>query len=191
MILLLDIDRTLNRLHPPTARSIRDLAPQELRGTNGQPFWDWATAHLSKVVYPPHEEAFNVLRLLSAHASGVFVNTGRPEALRAVSERWLRRHLNVDRIWMRASDDFRMTTEVKLSNLTELLRFHPSAEIYAFEDNVATLRSYKEAGLIGLHAPHCWDRLREALKDNNTDRLTQILRHHAFSSRATAEDEPN
>lgn len=182
MILLLDIDCTLNRLHPPTARSIRDLAPEELRGTNGRAFWEWAIAHLSSVVYPPHEEAFETLRLLSSHASAIFVNTGRPEALRAASERWLRRHLVVDRIWMRAADDFRMTTEVKRANLAQLLCFHRPADIYAFEDNPATLRCYKEAGITSLRAPHCWSKLRQALRGETTeDRLAEILKCHAFS----------
>ena len=79
MILVLDLDRTLNRLHPSWVRSIRDLAPAELRAENGRAFWDWIIAHLTEVEYPPHQPALDILHVLAADASAVVINTGRPK----------------------------------------------------------------------------------------------------------------
>ena len=96
MILVLDLDRTLNRLHPSWVSSIRDLAPAELRAENGRAFWDWIITHLTEVEYSPHQPALDILDVLAADASAVVINTGRPEALRRVSEHWLQRFLRVE-----------------------------------------------------------------------------------------------
>jgi hypothetical protein len=181
MILVLDLDRTLNRLYPASARSIRDLAPPELRAEHGRPFWDWVIAHLLRVVYPPHETAVAILRLLSADSSRIVVNTGRPEALREVSENWIQHFLPVDEIRMRANDDFRPTAQVKRDNIDSLLRAYPSREIFAFDDNEAALRTYSEAKITSLRAPECWTSLLAAMRSPG-EKLDLILKRCAFSS---------
>lgn len=180
MILVLDLDRTLNRLYPAWVRSIRDLAPAQLRAENGRAFWDWIITHLSSIEYPPHEGALKAVQALCSEASAVVINTGRPEALRAVSERWVRRFLRVDGIWMRANDDFRPTAEVKRDNLCELLQIHRQEEIFAFDDNQAALRTYREAGANALWAPRCWEGLLAALESRAAhESAASVLRRHA------------
>lgn len=183
MILLLDLDRTLNRLYPPSARSIRDLAPADLRAENGSALWDWIVEHLSKMAYPPLEEAFAAIRLLSTETSAIFVNTGRPEALRETSHRWLSQFANVDHIWMRSHRDFRRTAEVKLDNIVTLVRSHPPDDIFAFDDNEAALEKYRQVGMNTMTAPECWNALLAAL---NTRALGEtpgeVLRRCALRS---------
>jgi hypothetical protein len=183
MILILDLDRTLNRLYPPSARSIRDLAPPDLRAENGRRFWDWVIDHLLQVAYPPHETAFAVLKVLSAEASKIIVNTGRPETLRGVSEDWIRCFLPVDEIRMRADDDFRPTAEVKRNNITSVLRAHSSGEIYAFDDNEAALRIYREIGIASLRAPDCWNDLLGATRSRK-ETMNVLLKQHAISDQS-------
>lgn len=88
MLLILDVDYTLNCFYPP---SVHDLAPPELLGQEGPALWAWLIEHLSTVEYPVREQAVEVLGWLNACAPKVVVSTGRPEALRDVTERWLRR----------------------------------------------------------------------------------------------------
>jgi hypothetical protein len=183
MILVLDLDRTLNRLHPAWVRSIRDLAPAELRAENGRAFWDWIISHLAKVEYPPHKPALETLKLLCAEATAVTINTGRPEALRAVSRRWLEQFMRVDGIWMRGNDDFRPTAEVKRDNLESLLRLYPSDEVFAFDDNEAALRTYREAGVDAFWAPRCWDELLIEIRGRESNQaVASILRRYAAAS---------
>jgi hypothetical protein len=181
MILLLDLDRTLNRLNPPSVRSIRELAPTNLRAENGPAFWGWIIEHLSKTAYPPLEKAFAVVRLLSTESSAIFVNTGRPEALREASSRWLAQFLNVDHMWMRSDNDFRATAEVKLDNVAALIRTHPADDIFAFDDNQAALQKYRQVGMNIMAAPECWSALLTALENRTTgESAGAVLRRYAL-----------
>src|SRR6266508_4305537 len=135
MLLILDVDFTLNRFYPP---SIRELAPAELIEQNGPPLWDWVVEHLSTVEYPVHEEAVEVLQWLNRCAPRVLVSTGRPEALRAVTERWLRQFFHFEQLFMRPAGDFRPNAEVKLDTLTySILPLGGTPQIYAFDDDLS------------------------------------------------------
>jgi beta-phosphoglucomutase-like phosphatase (HAD superfamily) len=183
MILVLDLDRTLNRLFPDWVRSIRDLAPAPLRSENGRALWDWLIAHLTSVEYPPQQAALEALAPLCAEASAVVINTGRPEALREVSQRWLARFLRVDGLWMRADDDFRPTAEVKRDNLELLLRSYTGDDVFAFDDNQAAVTAYRRAGINALWAPRCWDELLAAIADRAAhESAADILRRCAEGS---------
>ena len=181
MILLLDLDRTLNRLEPPSVRSVRELAPDHLRTENGTAFWGWIIEHLSKTAYPPLEEAFAVLRLLSTESSAIFVNTGRPEALREASRLWVAQFIDVDHIWMRSNNDFRATAEVKLDNVAALVRSHAAEDIFAFDDNQAALQRYHQAGMNIMAAPECWSALLTALENRTPgESAAAVLKRYAL-----------
>src|SRR5947209_18212942 len=110
MILVLDLDRTLNRLYPPWIRSIRELVPPEL-AKNGPEAWEWIAAHVATTDYPVNETALPIVRKLSECASRVFVNTGRPEMAWDATVKWLRNYFRVDRLLMRARGDLRPTAD--------------------------------------------------------------------------------
>jgi hypothetical protein len=179
MILVLDFDRTLNQLYPASVRSIRELAPAVLQAENGRAFWDWIIDHLRRVDYPPYQPAIETVRLLASEASAVVINTGRPEAVRAISTRWIARFLAIDEIWMRADSDFRPTAEVKRDNLRAILRSNPGQETFAFDDNRNVLSAYREEGVHGLHAPECWSRLRSSILARGAqESVAAVLKRH-------------
>jgi hypothetical protein len=100
-----------------------------------------------------------------------------------VSERWVARFLRVDALLMRANDDFRPTAEVKRDNLQLLPRPCRSRDIFAFDDNPAALRAYREAGINALWAPRCWDDLLAAIAEGAAhQRAADILRRCAANS---------
>lgn len=157
MILVLDLDRTLNRLYPPWARSIRDLVPPALARRGRYEMWNWITAHLAAHEYPVHDVAVPVVRALSTHASCVIVNTGRPETAWNATDGWLRSYFRVDQLLMRAEGDFRRTVEIKRDHFTaEILPSYPGELVCAFDDNSQAVRMYREHGAIALQAPECW-----------------------------------
>jgi hypothetical protein len=160
MILVLDLDRTLNRLYPPWARSIRDLVPPAVARRGGYAIWDWIAAHLAERNYPVHEAALPAVRTLSARASRVIVNTGRPEMAWDITEHWLRGHFRVDQLLMRAKGDFRRTVEIKREHFrAHITPLDPGELIYAFDDNPEAVSMYREHGAIALLAPECWTAL--------------------------------
>lgn len=165
MILILDLDRTLNILEPASARSIRDLAPPRLRARNGAALWKWIANHVSEVEYRVHEGALEVVEALSEEADVVAVNTGRPEASRASTMRWLERYFRVDLLLMRADDDFRSTFEVKRDNHDRaILPLRAGHLTFAFDDNPSAVEFYRRAGAIALAAPRCWETLSSELR---------------------------
>jgi hypothetical protein len=159
MILVLDRDRTLNRLYPPWTRSIRELVPPEL-GRNSSETWEWIAAHVASVDYPVNETALPIVRKLSASASRVFVNTGRPEMAADATLKWLRNYFRADQLLMRARGDRRPTAEIKRDNL--LSNVVPASHgdiIYAFDDSPRTVQMYQEEGAVAFLAPQCWTAL--------------------------------
>ncbi|MBV8362604.1 MAG: hypothetical protein JO189_32435 [Deltaproteobacteria bacterium] len=157
MILVLDLDRTLNLLYPPWIRSIRDLVPPALASRGSYEMWEWIAAHVVENNYPVHEAAVPVIRTLSAQASRVIVNTGRPEKARCATEGWLHNYFKVDQLLMRAEGDFRRTVEIKREHLImDILPSCPGEVIYAFDDNREAVRMYQDNGAIALVAPECW-----------------------------------
>jgi hypothetical protein len=162
MLLILDVDYTLNQFYPP---SIRDLAPAELIAENGPPLWDWIVEHLSTVDYPAQEEAVEVLQWLNRYDPLVVVSTGRPEALRSVTEQWLRQHFHFDQLCMRPTGDFRLNAEVKRDNLARIiLPLGEGHEPYAFDDDTGALAMYVQEGVRAFAAPTCWGQLRAQLQ---------------------------
>lgn len=165
MVLLLDLDRTLNCLQPAGIRSIRELAPPALAEAGGQPLWSWLIDHLSKVDYPINKDALAILEQLSGIAPIVVINTGRPEGVREITADWLARYIKVDYLLMRGSSDYRPTVQVKRDNLVErILLLYRSDDILAFEDNVASVRMYREAGIRTFSAPEIWGELIRAVQ---------------------------
>ncbi|MBV8056127.1 MAG: hypothetical protein JO071_12905 [Deltaproteobacteria bacterium] len=157
MILVLDLDRTLNRLYPPWVRSIRDLVPPALARQGSYEMWEWIAAHVAENDYPVYKTAVLVVRALSARASRIIVNTGRPEKARHATEAWLHKYFRVDQLLMRAEGDFRRTVEVKREHLIiDILPLYPEEMIYAFDDNRESVRMYQDNGAIALLAPECW-----------------------------------
>lgn len=165
MLLILDLDSTLNTLTPPWVRSVRELAPRYLRERGGAGLWKWIAAHVSEVEYPVRERALEVVATLSETAEVVAVNTGRPEACRDATTRWLRRYFRVDMLLMRADGDFRPTFEVKRDNHDRaILPLRSGRMTYAFDDNPRAVEVYRHAGAIAFAAPQCWDMLSHELK---------------------------
>ena len=163
MILILDLDRTLNRLYPPWTRSIRDLVPLVLAGSNRRVMWEWIAAHLAENKYPVHDGAVRVVQALSERASRVIVNTGRPEIILDDTREWLRNYFRVDQLMMRAAGDFRRTIEIKREHLTvDIVPAFPGETIYAFDDNQETVQMYRRHGAVALLAPECWTAIANA-----------------------------
>jgi hypothetical protein len=160
MLLIFDLDRTLNCLHPATLKSVRELAPRHLIHENGPALWEWIANHLNSVEYPVNQDALDVIRGLGRHACAVVVNTGRPETARDATERWLKRFFRVDLLFMRSTADFRPTSVVKHDHLIRnILPIYGSADAYAFEDNNSSLDMYRGSGVAAFAAPNCWQRL--------------------------------
>lgn len=89
----------------------------------------------------------------------------------------------IDALWMRANDDFRPTAEVKRDNLQLLPRACQSRDIFAFDDNPAALRAYRDAGINALWAPRCWDDLLAAIGEGAAHQgAAEILRRCAANS---------
>src|SRR5207244_9919732 len=88
------------------------------------------------------------------------VNPGRPEMAWDITDHWLRRHVRVDQLLMRAKGDFRRTVEVKREHFrTHILPFWQAELIYAFDDNREAVSMYQQHGAIALLAPECWTAL--------------------------------
>ncbi len=166
MVLLLDLDRTLNCLRPAEIRSIRELAPSALVRAGGPPLWSWLTRHLSEVEYPINQDALAVVEELCERAPAtVIVSTGRPEGTRAITADWLARYVRIDSLLMRGDDDFRPTVEVKKDNLCRyVLSHHSPKDIWAFEDNSSSVHMYREAGIRTFSTPEIWGKLRFAMQ---------------------------
>ncbi len=164
MLLILDVDFTLNHFYPP---SIRDLVPAELLENPQSPqMWDWIVEHLNTVRYPVREDAVAVLQQLDQHKPTVVVSTGRPEALRTTTERWLEQFFRVERAFMRPHGDYRHNSEIKRDALTQFIQpLAGSRPIYAFEDDAEALAMYREAGVVTFPAPNCWERLSTRLRE--------------------------
>jgi hypothetical protein len=165
MIVVLDLDRTLNCLSPAGTRSIRELAPAALVKAGGEPLWRWLTDHLSRTEYPVNSDALLVLEELRELAPTIVVNTGRPEGSREVTEHWLGRYVKINYLLMRAAYDFRPTVEVKRDNLTrQIMPFYRTEEMLAFEDNATSVQMYQQTGIRTFSAPECWIKLRDSLR---------------------------
>lgn len=161
MLLILDVDYTLNHFYPP---SIHDFAPPELVGHNNPQLWDWIIEHLSTTEYPVHETAVAVLERLNRCQPLVVVSTGRPEALRAVTERWLRQFFQFEHVFMRPKGDCRLNAEIKRDVLTQtILPLAQGRTVYAFEDDASALEMYRESGVRTFVAPGCWQQLHTHL----------------------------
>ena len=173
MLLILDVDYTLNRFYPP---SIQDLAPPELLEQEGPTLWEWVVEHLSTVEYPVHEQAVEVLGWLNACSPKVVVSTGRPEALREVTERWLRRFFHFERMFMRKTNDFRPNAEIKRDTLIHnILPLRGGRQLYAFEDDAFALEMYRQQGVRTFAAPTCWPELHARLHNNPEPASLQAL----------------
>lgn len=182
MLLILDVDYTLNRFYPP---SIQDLAPSELLEQTGPPLWEWIIDHLSTVEYPVHEQAVEVLQCLNTCSPKVVVSTGRPEALREVTENWLQRFFHFEQLFMRKTGDFRPNAEIKRDALTnDILPLRGERQVYAFEDDALALEMYQQEGVRTFAAPSCWPELHTRLQDN-----PQPARVHALMNTCTGEAE--
>jgi len=165
MLLILDVDYTLNRFYPP---SIRELAPPELLDNRNPQLWEWLVDHLSTVEYPVHEIAVEVLQRLNRCDPLVVVSTGRPEALRDVTEKWLRQFFQFEHLFMRSDGDFRQNAEVKRDTLTNtILPLAGSRQVYAFEDDAGSLQMYQELGVRPFAAPDCWEKLSVHLQNDH------------------------
>ena len=164
MLLILDVDYTLNYFYPP---SVHDLAPPELLEQEGPALWAWLIEHLSTVEYPVREQAVEVLGWLNACTPKVVVSTGRPEALRDVTERWLRRFFHFERLFMRQAQDLRSNADIKRDALIHhILPPADGRRVYAFEDDAAALDMYRRHGVRTFAAPACWPELHARLRNN-------------------------
>jgi hypothetical protein len=173
MLLILDVDYTLNRFYPP---SIRELAPPELLDNSNPQLWEWLVEHLRTVEYPVHETAVEVLRRLNRCNPLVVVSTGRPEALREVTERWLRQFFQFEHLFMRPNGDFRLNAEVKRDVLVNsILPLAAGRQTYAFEDDKGALQMYREAGVRPFTAPDCWEKLQASLLDDHAPTEMQTI----------------
>ena len=130
MLLILDVDYTLNQFYPP---SLPDIAPAGLIEQSGPPMWEWITQHLTEVEYPVWDKAVETVDWLHQCRPTVIVSTGRPEALRCVTDRWLRQYFRFDTLLMRQPDDYRPNAEIKQAALQDsILPRAGEKQVYAF-----------------------------------------------------------
>lgn len=173
MLLILDVDYTLNRFYPP---SIREIVPPELLDNSNPQLWEWIVEHLSTVEYPVHEMAVAVLQRLYRCDPLVVVSTGRPEALRDATEKWLRQFFHFEHLFMRSDGDFRQNADVKRDALTTaILPLAGSRQAYAFEDDAGSLEMYQELGVCSFAAPDCWEELSAKIQDEHEPQVMRTI----------------
>jgi hypothetical protein len=159
MVLIIDLDQTLNCLTPPF-RSLLDAVPHEIRVRGDASLWSWISGHLSRVSYPPNASAIRAIRRLRGIAGVTIINTGRPEGSRSVTEKWLKQFVAFDYLFMRADGDCRATWLVKRENCVErIMPLSAGRRVYAFDDNPSAVAMYGELGAIAFRAPGCWQAL--------------------------------
>ena len=179
MLLILDVDYTLNQFYPP---SLQDIAPPGLVEQSGPPLWEWIVEHLTEVEYPVWEKAVEIVHWLQQCQPTVIVSTGRPEALRTVTEHWLRQHFRFDALLMRQPDDYRPNPEIKQSALNDFIVPQiGEKQVYAFEDDERAVDMYKQAGITTFTAPDCWDRLQPHLRETEPETIHSVLSDSADS----------
>ncbi len=173
MLLILDVDYTLNQFYPP---SLPDIAPAGLIEQSGPPMWEWITQHLKEVEYPVWEKAVEIVHWLHQCKPTVIVSTGRPEALRGVTERWLRRYFRFDTLLMRQADDFRPNAEIKQDALQKnIVPRIGEKRVYAFEDDATTLTMYQQEGIQTFTAPACWEQLQPHMQESEPAAIHSVL----------------
>ena len=173
MLLILDVDYTLNQFYPP---SLPDIAPAGLIEQSGPPMWEWITQHLKEVEYPVWEKAVEIIHWLHQCRPTVIVSTGRPEALRSVTERWLHRYFRFDILLMRQPDDFRPNAEIKRDALQkDIVPCIGEKQVYAFEDDLNTVSMYQQSGVKTFTAPGCWEQLQPHIEETEPAAIHSVL----------------
>jgi hypothetical protein len=111
---------------------------------------DWDAFFAAAVDDPPHLEGVNLVGKLTVDHDVLFL-TGRPERLRADTERWLERHgLGGHRLAMRSDGDRRPAAVTKLRRLRDEGRTRPVGVVV--DDDPVVVAAMKEAGYLVLHA---------------------------------------
>ena len=183
MLLILDVDYTLNQFYPP---SLPDIAPAGLIEQSGPPMWEWIIQHLKEIEYPVWEKAVEIVHWLHQCEPTVIVSTGRPEALRSVTESWLRKYFQFNTLLMRQPDDFRPNAEMKQGALrTNIVPRIGEKRAYAFEDDATTVKMYQQEGIQTLTAPGCWEQLQPHIEERDPATIHSIL---ASYTRLATED---
>jgi hypothetical protein len=111
---------------------------------------DWDAFFAAAADDPPLAEGLAVVRKLESEHDVVYL-TGRPERLRAVTERWLASHaLPRGELLMRKHSDRRPARMTKPRLLEQLARRRPVAVVV--DDDAAVCAAYEAAGFTVLRA---------------------------------------
>ena len=108
---------------------------------------DWHSYFDAVEQDPPIAASMEVLRAMHAAGIRVVFLTGRPDAIRAKTERWLQANglVEYDHLLMRADDDWRPNGEYKADRVRELLNHYEV--VCAFEDQTRTAEWLRRAGI--------------------------------------------
>lgn len=111
---------------------------------------DWGAFFAAASDDPPLATGIDLARALGADHDLAYL-TGRPEALRRVTQRWLTRHdLPVGPLWMRPPRDFRPARVMKLEALRRLADERPVEVVV--DDDEEVVEALRAAGFAVLQA---------------------------------------
>ena len=93
---------------------------------------------------PEIPEVCQLLRMFAGAGHRIYCCSGRPEDYRAVTEEWLRSHfLNVERVFMRRSKDYRPDGIIKVELLAEM----PHRPTLWFDDRNRVVDAIRAQGI--------------------------------------------
>jgi hypothetical protein len=131
---------------------------------------DWASFHRPDLVAadPPINEARAALAAILDNRSiyEPILLTGRPDALRQVTEIWLLNHFNIKTteelrsdtavpLLMRPEGDYSSSKLYKMEQISDVVDFYPTDSMMFIDDDLRNKDMYLEFGTF-LHAPECW-----------------------------------
>lgn len=160
MLIVCDIDGTLNVISPKRLRLIQKECPSEAD------FLAFLEPNLVKLDLPI-PEAKEGLLAIARNLNRVYFVTGRRESLRKVTRWWLKKHFGLsvrnDHLLMRPIDSMVTASDYKkwvLENkiLPLKAQFAYPVDLLFLDDDAYVLNLYSKYG-VALKAPECWSLL--------------------------------
>jgi hypothetical protein len=121
---------------------------------------DWDAFFAGAADDPPHAEGLAIVETLAVEHDIVYL-TGRPERLRAVTERWLAAHAVAGPVTMRGSRDRRPAAVVKVEEAKRIARTRTVALVV--DDDERVLAAMRDAGFATF--PAQWEFRSPALEE--------------------------
>lgn len=127
-----------------------------------KPDWDAFLDPKLVIKDPPVPGAVQGMEKLSRLGHSFTFLTGRREALKETTIKWLETNLSIkfDNFWykliMRPNDNKELPTVFKGKMIKFLLNMYRNQEIIAFDDDLFMFPVYMHYGITAFKAPECW-----------------------------------